>query len=71
LGDTVVTGENALMQWSMVDNGRISLRENTEFKLDEYNVKKDEPSAGRMFVNLLRGSFRSLTGLIGTNNRAG
>jgi hypothetical protein len=70
-GDTVVTGKRALAQLSMVDNGRISLRANTEFKLDEYKFKKDEPTVGRIFVNLLRGSFRSLTGLIGRNNRSG
>jgi hypothetical protein len=55
----------------MVDDGRISLRQNTEFKLDDYNFKQEEPSTGRMFVNLLRGSLRSITGLIGRNNRSG
>jgi len=70
-GDTVVTGETALAQLTMTDGTRLSIRPDSEFKLDEYSHRGESDTTGRMFMSLVRGTLRSITGLIGSRNRRG
>ena len=69
-GDTVDTGLG-FAQIRLADGSLVSVRSNTEFTLEAFRYEEDEPSTGQMLVNLLRGSFRALTGLIGSGNPDG
>ncbi len=67
-GQAIVTGGNGRAQVRFTDGGLISLQPNTEFKIANY-VDLNDPKEDRFLVDLLRGSMRAITGLIGKRNR--
>jgi hypothetical protein len=70
-GETLISGANALAQLRLADGGMISVRGNTELKLDRFAYRGKDDRSASFFVSLLKGGFRSLTGLIGQLNRDG
>ncbi|CAN7246453.1 FecR family protein [Polaromonas sp. LjRoot131] len=67
-GQAIVTGASGRAQVRFTDGGLVSLQPNTEFKVANY-VDKADPKEDRFLVDLLRGSMRAITGLIGKRNR--
>ncbi len=67
-GQSIITGANGRAQVKFTDGGLISLQPGTEFKVANY-VDKADPKEDRFLVDLLRGSMRAITGLIGKRNR--
>ncbi|AYQ29772.1 MULTISPECIES: FecR domain-containing protein [unclassified Polaromonas] len=67
-GQAIVTGASGRAQVRFTDGGLVSLQPNTEFKVANY-VDKADPKEDRFLVDLLRGSMRAVTGLIGKRNR--
>ena len=67
-GQAILTGASGRAQVKFTDGGIISLQPNTEFKIANY-VDKLDPKEDRFLVDLLRGSMRAITGLIGKRNR--
>ncbi len=67
-GQAILTGASGRAQVRFTDGGLISLQPNTEFKVANY-VDKADPKEDRFLVDLLRGSMRAITGLIGKRNR--
>lgn len=67
-GHAIVTGPNGRAQVKFTDGGLVSLQPNTEFKIANY-VDQNDPKQDRFLVDLLRGSMRAITGLIGKRNR--
>lgn len=66
-GDSIVTGERAMAQLTMVDQARLSLRPNTQFQIEQY---ADRPDADQgALLNLVRGTLRTFTGLIAARSR--
>jgi hypothetical protein len=70
-GDTIVTGPEALAQARMSDGGLISVRADSEFKLEQFSYKGREDRSASFVVNILKGGFRTITGLIAQVNRGG
>ncbi len=70
-GDTIVTGPEALAQARMSDGGLISVRPDSEFKLEQFSYKGREDRSASFVVNILKGGFRTITGLIAQVNRPG
>ena len=70
-GDTVATGANALVQIRLADGGFLSIRADTETTLERFAYAGSEDKNASMLVSLLKGGFRSVTGLIGQLNRPG
>jgi hypothetical protein len=67
-GHAIVTGNNGRAQVKFTDGGLISLQPSTEFRISSY-VDQNSPKDDRFLVDLLRGSMRAITGLIGKRNR--
>lgn len=67
-GQAIVTGATGRAQVRFSDGGLVSLQPNTEFKIANY-VDRNDPKEDRFLVDLLRGSMRAITGLIGKRNR--
>lgn len=67
-GQAIITGPNGRAQVKFSDGGVVSLQPGTEFKVANY-VDKADPKEDRFLVDLLRGSMRAITGLIGKRNR--
>lgn len=68
-GQVIFTGETGRAQVKFTDGGLVSLQPNTEFKIASY-VDKADPKEDRFLVNLLSGSMRAITGLIGKRNKS-
>jgi hypothetical protein len=67
-GDTIETGTGSI-QMRMGDGAFFSLQPNTKFRFDEYHRNPNNPTAARSFLSLIKGGLRSVTGLIGKDNR--
>jgi hypothetical protein len=67
-GESILTGTGGRAQVRFSDGGLVSLQPNTEFKIANY-VDEADPRQDRFLVDLLRGSMRAITGLIGKRNR--
>jgi hypothetical protein len=70
-GDTILTGASALAQLRLADGGMISVRGDTELKLDRFAYAGKNDRGANLLLSLLKGGFRSVTGLIGQLNRDG
>jgi hypothetical protein len=66
-GDSIVTGANGMAQLAMIDQARLSLRPNSQFRIEGYQ-RTAESTEGAV-LNLLRGTLRTFTGLIAATNR--
>jgi hypothetical protein len=70
-GDKVVTSDDSLVQMRLHDGGYMSVRSNTEMVIDRFVYDEQDSSKSSFLVSLLRGGFRSITGLIGRTNPGG
>ena len=68
-GDTVVTRRGASMQLRMADQGLIAIRPDTRLKIETYRYSGAEDGSERGVLGLVRGGFRTLTGVIGRKNK--
>jgi hypothetical protein len=50
------------------DESKLTLGPNSQFKVEVFVFDQQNPSEGKFLVNLLQGSLRALTGLIGKSN---
>ncbi len=66
---TVTTSSDGEVHLGTVDGGIIAIRPNTVFRADEY--KADGSPDDKVFMSLLRGAIRSITGWIGKYNAPG
>ena len=68
-GDTLITSRDGEIHVLTDDSGFIALRPNTQLKINSYRV--DGGESDTVVLNLLRGSFRSITGWISKTHRDG
>ena len=62
--DTIVTGPDGFVQIRMVDSAIIALKENSEFIFNEYSFDGEGGATDRALMELVRGGFRTIDGLI-------
>jgi hypothetical protein len=67
-GDKIVTADGALVQLKLNDGGFMSVRSGTEMVIDRFVYDEKAPANSNFLVSLVRGGFRSITGLIGRTN---
>lgn len=68
-GETVRTAADGRAQLRFDDGAMVSLQPGTEFRLDNYHFSGKQDGQERGFFSLLKGGLRTITGLIGRNNR--
>jgi FecR protein len=66
-GDVVVTGANGLAQLTMIDQAKLSLRVNSQLRIERYQRVAGENDGA--ILALLRGTLRTFTGLLSVRNR--
>lgn len=64
-GDTIATGEAGSAQWWMEDDSVVTAARGTTFKIHEFVTPQKSGGAGRAVFELVRGAFRTVSGLIG------
>ncbi len=65
-GQTISSGPDGEVHLITEDGGIIAVRPDTAFRVDEY--KAEGNSADKIFMSLLRGAMRSITGWVGKHN---
>lgn len=68
LHETLRTGGDGFAQIRFSDNTLLSLKPDTEFRLDQYQLKSAQPKQDRYGATIVKGSFKMLTGAIGKHN---
>lgn len=79
-GDVLRTGVFSILQARMLDGALIALKSNSEFKIETYQSAPSPllvgssaapagSNTGRVLLRLVRGGFRTITGLIGKSSR--
>lgn len=78
-GETVVTGKTGRLDVRFSDGALVQLRPESQFRIDEYAYTAGSPgkgngakseSNGKGLFSLLRGGFRTITGMIGKMRRS-
>ncbi|HMK13953.1 MAG TPA: FecR family protein [Burkholderiales bacterium] len=67
--DTLKTGPASNMQVRFTDESVVSLRDQSLLKIDEYKFNGKQDGMEKAFFNLVKGGFRTITGLIGKVNK--
>ncbi len=67
-GQTIDSGQDGEVHLVTEDGGIIAVRPHTIFRVDEY--KAEGKSTDKIFMSLLRGSIRSITGWVGKYNNS-
>lgn len=67
--DTLKTGPASNMQVRFTDESVVSLRDQSLLKIDEYKFTGKQDGMEKAFFNLVKGGFRTITGLIGKVNK--
>ena len=71
VGDVVTTQRDTYAQLRFSDGGQVTLRPETQVKIEAYAYEEGRPERDNFAMQLFKGGLRSLTGLIGkrSNNR--
>jgi hypothetical protein len=64
-GDVVSTERDSYAQIKLTDGGQITLRPNTQIRIEGYQFSEQEPDKDNFVFALLKGGMRAVTGLIG------
>lgn len=66
--DVLRTGATSNLQVRFSDESLISLRENSELRIEEFRFSGKEDGTERAFFNLVKGGLRAFTGVVGRSN---
>lgn len=64
-GDTLITEVKTYARVKFTDQGDITLRPETQLKVDSYTYAQGKPAEDNVALSLFKGALRSVTGLIG------
>ncbi len=64
-GDNLETAVDSFAQVLMNDGTKMTLRPNSNLKIEEYQFKKEAPTEDNAVFRLIKGGFRTVSGLIG------
>jgi len=67
-GDVLVSEKDTYAQIKFIDNSEITLRPNTQFKIENFSYDADKPDNDHALFSLIKGGLRSITGLLGKRN---
>jgi hypothetical protein len=72
VGDVISTQRDSYAQLRFTDGGQVTLRPETQVKVEAYAYEEGRPDRDSFAMQLFKGGLRSLTGLIGkrTSNRS-
>ena len=64
-GDTLTTQKDSYAQVGMADGSSMTLRPNTQVKIEAFQFNETKPQEDNAFFRLLKGGLRTVTGLVG------
>jgi hypothetical protein len=67
-GEVLTTAANTYARLRFTDGGELTLRPNTQIRIDDYRFEQDKPQEDNAIFTLLKGGLRAVTGLVGKRN---
>jgi hypothetical protein len=64
-GDVLTTQRDSYAQINFTDGSSMTMRPNTQLKIEQYNFVQDRPQEDNSFLRLVKGGLRTVTGLVG------
>ena len=64
-GDLLVSEKDTYARIKFVDSSEITLRPNTQLKIENFSYDEAKPEKDNAFFSLIKGGLRSITGLLG------
>jgi len=64
-GDMLITAKDSYAQVQMNDGAKMTLRPHSNLKIESFQFSNEAPQADNAVFRLIKGGFRTLTGLIG------
>lgn len=64
-GDVLTTEKDSYARIKFSDGGEVTLRPNSQLKIDDYNYDEQKPEKDNFLFSLVKGGLRTVTGLIG------
>ena len=68
-GDTLTTEDETYARIKFVDSGEVVLRPNSQLKVNTYQYDEAKPQNDNVFMSMLKGGLRAVTGLVGKRNQ--
>ncbi|HEY0664523.1 MAG TPA: FecR domain-containing protein [Gallionella sp.] len=69
-GDMLITAKDSYAQVKMNDGTQMTLRPDSNLRIEAFQFNSDKPAADNMALRLLKGGFRTVTGMIGKRGNA-
>jgi hypothetical protein len=69
-GDMLITAKDSYAQVKMNDGAQMTLRPNSNLRIESFQFSQEAPQDDNAIFRLLKGGFRSVTGLIGKRGNA-
>jgi hypothetical protein len=64
-GDLLTTQRDSYAQIAYTDGSSMTMRPNTQIRIDQYTFVQDRPQEDTSFLRLIKGGLRTVTGLVG------
>lgn len=64
-GETLTTQKDSYAQINFADGSSMTMRPNTQMKLEAFKFAQDKPDEDSAFFRLVKGGLRTVTGLVG------
>lgn len=64
-GELLTTGAGTYAQIKFSDGGELTLRPNTQLRIEAYQYDQAQPQHDNFVMNLIKGGLRTITGLLG------
>lgn len=68
-GDTLISEKNTYARIKFIDNSEITLRPNSQLKIDSFAFDEAKPENDSAVFNLIKGGLRAVTGLLGKRSK--
>lgn len=68
-GDVIATEADTYARLKFIDGGEVVLRPNSQLKVQSYHYEEAKPQSDNIFLGLLKGGLRAVTGLIGKRSQ--
>ena len=69
-GDMLITAKDSYANVKLKDGSQMTLRPNSNLRIENFQFTKEEPQKDNMLLSLLKGGFRTVTGMIGKRGNA-
>ncbi len=67
-GDTLSTEQETYARIKFTDSGEVVLRPGSQLKIAAYSFNQAKPEADNVFLSMIKGGMRAVTGLVGKRN---